>query len=328
MKTDITIQCEINNGTSTQVVLNLPKILSSYNRRGMNNVDERGNAQLYTVSASLIATNANGYILAAPNTYVTKRAVKDWHDAWVRRLRKAGIKRSDLGPYMKFLRPYLHRAHYVSESGDTISGVTAIKELDTEVFDNGAQTPVDEGLMTPWAGEEWSYTEIVNTAAVESFKTSNTFQGDEMVDEYFLTLCDQDAEKEDDDTRTLKTAGMIYSWLGSFTQRPTPTEAETLVDPTNTQDNSLMALRDSDLSSGELLDMAQEAVQEKAPWDRDGSRYYLADIQGGVMAARSGSSNTIISEVPCGLMQLHIDNDQNGAEVAYVNLEVLSIEDM
>ena len=167
MKTDITVQCEINNGTSTKVVLNLPKILSSYNRRGYNNVDERGNAQLYTVSASLIATNANGYILAAPNTYVTKRAVKDWHDAWVRRLRKAGIKRSDLGPYMKYLRPYLHRAHYVSESGDTISGVTAIKELDTEVFDNGGSPAVDEGLMTPWAGEEWSYTQIVATPLVD-----------------------------------------------------------------------------------------------------------------------------------------------------------------
>ena len=328
MKIDITIQCEINNGTSTQFVLNLPKILSSYNRRGMNNVDERGNAQLYTVSASLVATNANGYILAAPNTYVTKRAVKDWHDAWVRRLRKAGIKREDLGPYMKYLRPYLHRAHYVSESSDTISGVTAIKELDVEIFDNGGSPAVDEGLMTPWAGEEWTYTEIVATNPID-IDHSNSLDGtSEFIDEYFLTLCDQDAEANDSESRQLKTAGMIYNWLGSFTQRPTPSEAETLVDPTNTQDNALMALRDSDLSSGELLDMAQEAVQEKAPWDRDGSRYYLADIQGGVMAARSGSSNTIISEVPCGLMQLHIDNDDNGAAVAYVNLEVLSIEDM
>ena len=324
MKTDITIQCEINNGTSTKVVLNLPKILSSYNRQGMNNVDERGNAQLYTVSASLIATNANGYILAAPNTYVTKRAVKDWHDAWVRRLRKAGIKRSDLGPYMKYLRPYLNRAHYVSESSDTISGVTAIKELDTEVFDNGASTPVDEGLMTPWAGEEWTYTEIVNAAPVQG---TGTVSSDELFDDYYLTLCDQDAERDDGDSRTLKTAGMIYSWLASFTQTPTPSEAET-IQHDGTQGNALMALRDSDVSSGELLEMAEEAVKEKAPWDRDGSRYYLADIQGGVMAARSGSSNTIISEVPCGLMQLHIDNDQNGAEVAYVNLEVLSIEDM
>jgi hypothetical protein len=325
MKTDITVQCEINNGTTTKVILNLPKILSSYNRRGMNNVDERGNAQLYTVSANLIATNANGAILAAPNTYVTKRAVKDWHDAWVRRLRKAGIKRSDLGPYMKFLRPYLNRAHYVSESGEVISGVTAIKELDVEVFDPTGDPPVDEALITPWAGEEWTYTEIVHTNPMPG-NSGTSVTGQRAVAEYFLTLCDQDSD--DDAVYDKKTAGIIYSWLGSFTQKPTPTEAETIQDGDPVSDNALMSLRDSDLSSGELADMTEDAVREKAPWDRDGSRYYLADITGGVMAARGGSSNTIISEVPCGLMQLHITNDQNGAEVAYINLEVLSIEDM
>jgi hypothetical protein len=251
--------------------------------------------------------------------------VKDWHDAWVRRLRKAGISREDLGPYMKYLRPFLSRAHYESHTSDDISGVTPIKELDVEVFDTGGG--VNEAIVPAWAGEEWSYTEIVNTAPGDSSETGSLGMH-KLVDEYFLTLCDQDAEEADDKSRTLKTAGIISSWLGSFTQRPTPTEAETLVDPTNTQDNALMALRDSDLSSGELLDMSQEAIQEKAPWDRDGSSYYTPTITGGVMAARSGSSNTIIAEAPCGLMQLNIDNDDNGTQTVYVNLEVLSIEDM
>ena len=324
-KTDIMVQAAVTNGTTTKVILNLPKILSSYNRRGMNNVDERGNAQLYTVSASLIGANANGAILAAPNCYYTKRAVKDWHDAWVRRLRKAGISRDDLGPYMKYLRPFLSRAHYESHTSDDISGVDPISELDVEVFDTGGSPAVNEAIVPAWAGEEWTYTEIVNTAPVDG---TGSITGDELVDEFFLTLCDQDAEEFDNDSRILKTAGMISSWLGSFTQTPTPTEAETLIDPTNQKDNALMALRDSDVSSGELLDMAQEAVQEKAPWDRDGSSYYVPTITGGVMAARSGSSNTIIAEVPCGLMQLNIDNDDNGTQTVYVNLEVLSIEDM
>ena len=328
MKTDILVQAEVNNGTTTSVVLNLPKILSSYNRQGMNNVDASGNAQLYTVSASIIGANANGAILAAPNTYATKRAVKEWHTAWVRRLRKAGIKRDDLGPYMKFLRPYLHRAHFEGVSGTDIGGVTAMTELDTEVLDVDGSPAVDHAIVPAWAGEEWTYTEIVATNPVD-IDHSNSLDGTaEFIDEYYLTLCDQDAESADSESRQLITAGMISSWLGSFTQTPTPTEAETLVDPTNTQDNALMALKDSDLSSGELLDMAQEAVQEKAPWDRDGSSYYTASITGGVMAARSGSSNTIIAEVPCGLMQLNLDNDDNGAQIVYVNLEVLGIEDM
>lgn len=329
-KTDIMVQAAVTNGTTTKVILNLPKILSSYNRRGMNNVDERGNAQLYTVSASLIGTNANGAILAARNCYYTKRAVKDWHDAWVRRLRKAGMRREDLGPYMKFLRPFLSRAHYLSANpSDSISGVTAIRELDSTELDVGtASDSVNEAITPLWAGEEWSYTEIVATPPVDVDTTGVDLHTDIAVDEYFLTLCDQDAEDSDVGLRRLKTAGMISSWLGSFTQRPTPTEAETLVDPTNQQDNALMALRDSDLSSGELLDMAQEAVQEKAPWDRDGSSYYAPTITGGVMAARTGSSNTIIAEAPCGLMQLNIDNDDNGTQTVYVNLEVLSIEDM
>ena len=87
-------------------------------------------------------------------------------------------------------------------------------------------------------------------------------------------------------------------------------------------------MRDSDLSTGELLEMAEDAVKEKAPWDRDGSTYYTPQVTGGIMAARSGSSNTVISEVPCGLMQLNIENDDNGTQLVYVNLEVLGIEDM
>jgi hypothetical protein len=120
---------------------------------------------------------------------------------------------------------------------------------------------------------------------------------------------------------------MIYSWLGSFTQNATPTEAET-IQSDGTAGNALMSLRDSDLSTGELLEMAEDAVKEKAPWDRDGSTYYTPQVTGGIMAARSGSSNTVISEVPCGLMQLNIENDDNGTQLVYVNLEVLGIEDM
>ena len=265
MKTDVIVQAHVTNGTTTKVILNLPKILSSYNRRGMNSVDASGNAQLYTVSASLLGANANGVCIAAPNTYATKRAVKDWHNAWVRRLRKAGIKRDDLGPYMKFLRPYLDRAHFVGVSGTSVSGVTAVTELDEEVITWDGTSGVKEQLGLTWAGEEWTYTEIVATAPVDPAAGAADIHADLAVDEYFLTLCDVDAEKFDTQTRQLSAAGMISSWLGSFTQRPTPTEAETLVDPTNQQDNALMSLRDSDISSGELLDMAQEAIQEKAP---------------------------------------------------------------
>lgn len=328
MKTDIGVSVELNNGSNTTFVLNLPKILSSYNRRGLNMVDGKGNAQLYTVSASLIGTNANATFSAAPNCYPTKRAVKDWHNAWVRRLRKAGIRRDDLGPYMKYLRMYLDRAHYVGEGGTAITGVTGVAELDTEVIDVGGSPAVDFGLYKPWAGEEWSYTEIVATAPVDPGQGGTDVHADLAVDEYFLTLCDQDAEKNDTTTRQLVTAGMISSWLGSFTQTPTPSEAETLIDPTNQQDNALMSLRDSDMSSGELLDMAQEAVQEKAPWDRDGDSYYTPSVTGGIMAARSGVSNTVIAEAPCGLLKFTGTNDNNGAEICYLNLEVVGIEDM
>lgn len=327
MKTDVIVAAHVTNGTTTKVILNLPKILSSYNRRGMNNVDASGNAQLYTVSASLIGANANAICVAAPNTYATKRAVKDWHKAWVRRLRKAGIKRDDLGSYMKFLRPYLDRAHYSSATSTSISGVTAVTELDEEVITWDGSSGVKEALLQRWTGEEWSHTEVVYTNPYEGGDGTAVTAGN-AVGEHALTLCDVDVESYDGRVRDLTTAGMIYSWLGSFTQRPTPTEAETLIDPTNQEDNALMALRDSDASSGELLEMAHEAVQEKAPWDRDGDSYYQTQNTGGIMAARSGNSNTVIAEVPCGLLQLNIENDDNGTQLVYVNLEVVGIEDM
>ena len=121
-----------------------------------------------------------------------------------RRLKKAGIKRDDLGPYMKFLRPYLDRAHFEGVSGTDISGVTAVTELDEEVITWDGSTGVKEQLGLTWAGEEWTYTEISHTAPAAAGSSTAT-TGSDLVDEYYLTLCEQDAEEQDSETRKLLT---------------------------------------------------------------------------------------------------------------------------
>ena len=76
-------------------VFNFAKLMSSANRKEFKNVDNQGNAQLYTIGMKLYGTNAAAAAFTAPNTYITQRSVKAWHDARVEMFKKAGIKMKD-----------------------------------------------------------------------------------------------------------------------------------------------------------------------------------------------------------------------------------------
>ena len=136
---------------STTNVYNLPKLMSSINRKQYHNVDLQGNAQLYTVAIKSYGTKLSTLASAAPDTYVTKRAVKAWHDARVEMFKRAGFKLSDLTAYARTLRPYLHVNH---ENNTT-------KELDQAISSDAIST--DDGVtggpkITPgFKGSEWTY---------------------------------------------------------------------------------------------------------------------------------------------------------------------------
>jgi hypothetical protein len=288
--------------------------MSSANRKEFKNVDNQGNAQLYTIGMKLHGTNAAAGAFTAPNTYITQRSVKAWHDARVEMFKQAGIRMKDLG-YGRSLRPYLNVNH---ENGTTV-------EIDTEVASNLGITP-------HFQGQEWNYSRAAVATPADS-TVNNAIGPMDLVDSYSFTLLgesvvesatadDPDESLDGSDQDSFVSVGMISEWLDSFKKRPTLVSS-TAID----SDNALLNL----MSSGgpqqsEVLEIAEDNQEELRPWDLDGSAYTSAVISGYAKTLGLGS-DYVVFQAPCGLVELALENDHT-AETLQCVFDVLDIEDM
>ena len=155
-------------------VYNMPKLMNSVNRTSeYRNVDNQGNAQMYTIGMKLYGTLAGATVKGAPDTYYVRRAVKAWHDARVMMYKRAGIRMKDLG-YGRDLRPYLNVNH---ENGTT-----------EEVVGNRSTSGSDLGhtFSPAWVGDEWTYSRAAVSTPAETTSSGNINEFD-LVDTYSFT---------------------------------------------------------------------------------------------------------------------------------------------
>lgn len=309
---------QIADGSSTAQteshVFNFAKLMSSQNRKHYPNVDRSGNAQLYTIAAKLYGTSTRALITAAPNCYYVGRAIKAWHDARVKMYSRAGIWMRELGPYARHLRPYLDVNH---ENATTV-------EIDTE---NAATL----GVTPNFQGDEWTYSRAAVTTPMESGPLTSDIHMTDLIDSYSFTILgdsvteDVTADSPDESTTitdqdSFVSVGMVAEWLDSFKLGATVSGAP--VDA----DNALLQLVIDSTSSEEVLELAEDAIAEARPWDKDGSQYATA-VLAGYLQAKAGYSDTVIFEAPCGLFNLGLENSHT-QETLYVDFEVLGIRDM
>ncbi len=300
-------------------VYNMPKLMSSANRKSFENVDTQGNAQMYTIGMRVWGTNTQVAANTAPNTYVTRRAVKAWHDARVKMYKRAGISMKSLG-YGRCLRPYLDVNH---ENGTTT-------EIDTEsdLVGNDAS-----GIYPAYTGDEWTYSRAAVTTPMESTAITTVYS---LTDTYSFTLCDAsvaesttvdspDESSDSEDQDQFVSVGMLSEWLGSFKKKVQSGSS----DVQNLKpDNALLQLvSQQGPDKEEVLELAQDAQAELRPWDLGGATHYstTAQVYG---KALSGESAYVVFQAPCGLLSLTLQNDHSGAEAVRFQLEVLDISDM
>ncbi len=306
-------------------VYNMPKLMSSANRKSYENVDTQGNAQMYTIGMRVWGTDTQVAANTAPNTYVTRRAVKAWHDARVKMYKRAGISMKSLG-YGRCLRPYLDVNH---ENGTT-----------TEIDSEGDLVGTDaSGIYPAYTGDEWTY----SRAAVATPMTNLISDGNEanfypadLVDTYSFTLCgasvvESDTADSPDESTTgtdqdsYVSVGMLKEWLGSFRKK-----RETSGAPAHQidDDNALLQLiSQQGADKEEVLELAQTGQDEGRPWDLGGSTHYTTTAQS-YGKALSGESAYVVFQAPCGLLSLTLQNDHSSAENVRFQLEVLDISDM
>lgn len=301
-------------------VYNLPKLMSSANRKEFHNVDNQGNAQLYTIGMRVWGTNTEAIAGTAPNTYVTRRAVKAWHDARVKMYKRAGISMKSLG-YGRSLRPYLDVNH---ENGTTT-------EIDTESDLVGTDA---SGIYPAFTGDEWTYSRAAVATPMESAE-SGTITARDLVDTYSFTLCDASviesvtADSPDEshtqtDQDSFVSVGMLKEWIGSFKKRVSIANDNNKVD----EDNALLQLvSQQGADKEEVLELAAESQKEGRPWDLGGSTHYSVTSQN-YGRATNGESGYIVFQAPCGLFSMLLQNDHSAAENIKFSLDILDIQDM
>ena len=306
-------------GAAQSTVIDLAKMMSSLNRKHIPNVDRNGNAQLFTVAVTSYGTDVLSSVLTAPITYLTRDAVKAWHDARVQMFKEAGVKMSDLGPYARHLRPFLDVNHE--------NGTTTEEDSDTSGAGGFAGN-------THFQGDEYTRTRIAVSTPMESTELSNSLQAGDSVDTYSLTLCggsvlesttadDPDESSTDVDQDSLVSAGMISSYQNSLRKKlVVATEGESIDD-----DNPLRQLMANSASSEEVLELQLDASQEARPWDLDGSAYSTLTMQTNHRATL-GAPITEVFQVPCGLLQISQVNAHSASEILVTKFEVLAVEDM
>lgn len=309
------------DGSSTRQsethVFNMPKLMGSVNRSSYHNVDNQGNAQMYTIGVKLFGSNADALVTAAPDAYYVRRAIKAWHDARVSMYKRAGISMKSLG-YGRSLRPYLDVNH---ENGTTV-------EIDSENSGGLSVSPA-------YSGDEWTYSRAVVTTPLEAGAgtslSGSHFQ--DFTDTYSFTILgdsvDEVGASGDDDESSAHTdqdsyvsVGMVSEWLGSF-KKKLVTGAAANVD----EDNALLQLRSQQAADKEeVLELAAEGQTEGRPWDLDGAQFKEAVYQGFVTSSAS-QSPMLVFNAPCGLFNLTLGNSAS-AETIYADIEVLDIRDM
>ncbi len=295
-------------------VFNMPKLMGSANRRSYHAVDNGGNAQMYTIGMKVTATKAHALVSTAPPTYVTKNAVKAWHDARVKMYKRAGVKMSDL-KYGRQLRPFLDVNH---ENATTT-------EIDDESSGGNSITPA-------FTGDEWTYSRAAVAVPIESADTNHITDATDLVDTYSFTLCgdsiteDGTADSPDESTTTTDqdhfvSVGMLKEWLRSIKPRSNPSSTLESID----DDNALLQLLADGASSEEVLELAQEGQTEGRPWDLRGSTHYSLAYAG--LCRALGESSYIVFQAPCGLFQITTQSEA-AAETVYTEFDVLDIRDM
>lgn len=285
----------LSSGATDTFVVNSARSMSKINRKYMPMVDERGNAQLYTLAIKFnTPAKAAGVISTASNGYATKQAVKAWHKAWRRRLQRAGVSVKDLGKYGKCLR-----------------------------FPLTASDNYHNGLHTG----EWTNTVIVSEAQLDSAQ-GNTVEAQDLVDEYTLTLVGDSVSEQTAETLKYTSVGIIKSWVQA--RKPVQGAAGGAVPDEFTighEDNPLRYLNAASLTSEEQLEVVEDMQKELPPWS-DAADNHSSLMEQAFFYTNTNLAGEVVIEAPCGLWQYAI-TDLSGSSATYDwECRVLAIRDM
>ncbi len=264
------------------------RIFAKINRQSMHQVDLGGNCQVYLMRVSLLndSDGASGSfaitadIETAPHNYVTRNAVKAWHNARVEMLGRADTKLSDLSAYARNLR----------------------FKLDTSDNSDGQPAELVAGTV--------DQSSFVNYAQVDD-SSSTALTGANLADHYELTLLGTHVTSSTDPTTMYTTVGINKSWLDKR-RKPFDAGADAGAASAGTDDlvtiqapeNPLLEIMAGSAIAEELAEEIQDEQYQEPPWT-DSDHYAL--MSAGFLSANTNMSDSCIVAAPAGLFKITLN---------------------
>lgn len=275
--------------------LNIAWLYSGLNRKMMEPVDSKGNAQNFLLKIKARSgADQQIVIKTATPTYVTKQAVKSWFRVWRDQFKSAGISMKDLGPYGRVFKPKLRD---VGTSGAMSSG---------DYF-GGTETRLGT----------WTYSEIISNAAY-SGNTNDALEANDLVDVYGVHLTGASTtESGGGETLKFQNVGMINSWLDS--RKKTVVDAAVSEDDLVGSDNPLILARGSQAISTLVIDETRQMQAEKAPYVDTQLDELTTQA---VLRAGPNVNDEAVIQAPCGWINL------DGNDGYALEIELLGIADL
>jgi hypothetical protein len=233
---------------------NIAKDLAAINGKNEEITTRDGHLHGYIVEVNAFAAAAGLLTFATiPNSWKVRNAFRKFHFARELMFEQAGVSDSEKGKYGHTMRPYFSVEHRTD--GDEVPLLYT------------APTSGD-GTGAAATGGEWTYTALASQPTLDKGQLAKDLDL-ALVDKWDIHVLGESlSEDTAGDTKTWTSVGMVTSYNldrmaeipdGANTQFPGST-----IQPNN---NPLAALRTQNLGTGEVLEIAKDQEEEKAPYD-------------------------------------------------------------
>lgn len=228
---------------------NIAKDLAKTNARNEEITDRQGNLYGYWCKVQTASSANDSLILSyVPNTWKVRNAFRKFHFAREHMFREAGITKREMGKYGRTLRPYFSIDH--KSNGDQPNFM-----FDTTLI-----------TTTAAAGGEWTYSTLASSPTLQEAETIDDMADFPLVDEWSLTILGPNAASSSTQggTSFWTSVGMVHSYnLDRMEELPDATTATSVVG----LNNPLASLRTQTITSGEIVDIAEDQQLEAPPYD-------------------------------------------------------------
>ena len=235
--------------------INIAKDLSAVNSKNEEITTRDGHLFGYIVEVSCFASAGSfNQIITIPNTWRARNSFRKFHFARDDMFDKAGVTKSERGKYGHVLRPFMDLQH--RKNG----------ELSPKVVDIGGEDAAP--VARDYTGGEWTYTALASSPTfTDTVNMASTSLAP--VDTWNVhVLGGSKADSLANDVRAWDSVGMINAYnQDRMDQTP---DADNTAYPGSTVEglnNPLASLRTQTLTSGEIVDIAQDQEEEKPPYD-------------------------------------------------------------